>query len=186
MEEPNDQDPVVAHEQPIQPLDENVLRRRRRRIQVTAPDLINRNIEYLEGGILRTINSILPLPIDEVDEREVYSRFTSSELAAYMINMLKERIIILRLILTIFVIVFTNLTNIIFFFPNKNSNWDRLLKSMIYLTPVWQLIWFILLVMGKNYSKWYITIKLICISLICMTSVVAYLGVNVQPSLFQA
>lgn len=171
---------------PAQSEEERMTLRRRRMVQATAPDLINRNIEYLEGGILRTINSILPLPIDEVDEREVYSRFTSSELASYMINMLKERIIILRLILTIFVIIFTNLTNVIFFFPNKNSNWDRLLKSMIYLTPVWQLIWFILLVMGKNYSKVYIGIKLICISLICMTSVVAYLGVNVQPSLFQA
>ncbi|CAI2374879.1 unnamed protein product [Moneuplotes crassus] len=186
MEEPLESNPVVGQEAPIPTQEETTLRRRRRMTQATAPDLINRNVEYLEGGILRTINSILPLPVDEVGEREVYSRFTSKELASYMINLLKERIIILRLILTIFVIAFTNLTNVIFFFPNKKSNWDQLLKTMIYLTPVWQLIWFILLVMGKNYSKWYISIKLICISLICMTSVVAYLGVNVQPSLFQA
>ncbi|CAI2374037.1 unnamed protein product [Moneuplotes crassus] len=183
MEEPARQIP----EEPIeQDQDEGVVRRRRRMVQIAAPDLINRNIEYLEGGILRIINRIFPMPVDGVGEREAYSRFTSSELASYMINLLKERIIVLRLILTIFVIVFTNLTNVIFFLPNKNSKWDQLLKTMIYLTPVWQLIWFILLLMGKNYSKVYITIKLICISLICMTSVVAYLGVNVHPSLFQA
>ena len=106
--------------------------RRRRLAQNTAPDPINRNIEFLEGGILRTINSILPLPIDEVDEREVYARFSSAELASYMINMLKERIHTLRLILTIFVLIFTNLTNILLFYPTKNSYGENVQKFLIY------------------------------------------------------
>ena len=136
-------------DQSLNALESNQVRRRRLLVETVPPDIVNRNIEYLEGGILRTINSILPLPADEMGEREVYSLFTSSELASYMINILKERIHILRVILTIFVIIFTNLTNMILFFPNKNTYWDSLLRYMIYATPIWQSIWFVLLIMGK-------------------------------------
>lgn len=165
---------------------ENRARRRRRMTQNTAPDPINRNIEYFEGGILRTINSILPLPIDEIDEREVYARFSSSELASYMINILKERIHTLRLILTIFVLIFTNLTNILLFYPAKNSYGENVQKFLIYCTPVWQCIWFILLIMGKNYSKFYIAIKLNLIGLISLTSIIAYAGASIEPTLYRA
>lgn len=134
----------------------------------------NRNNDLFEGRILPAINGILPLPIEGIDEREIYTRFTSSEMASYMINLLKERIHTLRLIFTLFVIVFTNLTNMLILLPSKASFWETVLKQMIYLTPVIQFVWFVLLVLGKNNSKFYVALKFSLMGLISLTSVVAY------------
>lgn len=121
---------------------------------------------------------------NRINEREIYLRFTSSELASYMINLLKERIHTLRLIFTIFFLLFTNLTNMVILLPNKSSFWEKVLFYMIYLTPVVQITWFVMLVLGKNNSKFYIFLKFSVIGLISLTSVVAYFGV-MEDDIFQ-
>lgn len=150
---------------------------RRRHARADDNGRRNRNMDLFEGGILPTINGMLPLPIEGIDEREIYTRFTSSELASYMINMLKERIHTLRLIFTLFVLAFTNLTNMVILMPNKPGFWEGVLKYMIYMVPATQFVWFVLLIMGKNNSKFYIFLKFTFIGLISLTSVVAYFGV---------
>jgi hypothetical protein len=135
---------------------------------------INRNVDIFDGGLLPAINSILPLPIEGFDEREIYSRFTSSELASYMINMLKERIHTLRLFFTLFVLAFTNLTNMLLLYPSKEGFWENVLKYMIYFTPIWQSVWFTLLILKWNETKLYISIKVALITLVSLTSIVAY------------
>lgn len=169
-------DGVVRHRRPAPNHEENKNNR-----NDTNP---NRNQDLFEGRILPAINGILPLPIEGIDEREIYTRFTSSELASYMINLLKERIHTLRLIFTLFVIVFTNLTNMLILLPSKASFWETVLKQMIYLTPVIQFVWFVLLVLGKNNSKFYVTLKFSLLGLISLTSVVAYFWV-MEDDIFQ-
>lgn len=140
----------------------------------------NRNRGLYENGLHQAMDFNLPFPTEGIDEREIYSRFTSSELASYMINLFKERIHTLRLIFTLFVLTFTNLTNMVLLYPAKNAFWEGTLKFMIYLTPIWQLIWFVLLIMGRNNSKVYIFIKFSLIALISLTSILAYMGDGVS------
>jgi hypothetical protein len=146
----------------------------------------NRNRGLFENGLPQARDFNLPFPTEGIDEREIYSRFTSSELATYMINLFKERIHTLRLIFTLFVLAFTNLTNMVLLYPAKHAFWEGTLKFMIYITPIWQLIWFVLLIMGKNNSKVYISIKFSLIALISLTSIVAYLGDGVtEQNMYQ-
>lgn len=144
----------------------------------------NRQADRYEGGIIPALNGIIPLSIEGIDERDIYTRFTSSELARYTINLLKERIHLLRLIFTIFVLVFTNWTNLLILLPNKNiheySFWENTLTYIIYLTPFVQFIWFVLLIMGRNNTKYYISLKFAIIGLTSVTSIIAYFGVLVD------
>jgi len=172
----------------VQPLDSDRLEHlnqvRRRQLENSQPQMQPPNTDIFDNGILPAINGILPLSIDGINEREIYTRFTSSELASYLINILKERIHTLRLIFTLFVLVFTNLTNMVILLPNKVSFWEQVLKTMIYFTPVIQLVWFVMLVLGKNNFKFYIFLKFSFIGLISLISVVAYFGV-LEDHIFQ-
>ena len=160
-----------------------------------AAENINPNQElrnYLDerndGGIMPALNGILPLLIEGIDERDIYTRFTSSELARYTINLLKERIHLLRLIFTIFVLVFTNMTNLLILLPSNNKNeyslWETSLLYIIYITPLIQFHWFMLLVLGRNNSKYYISVKFTIIGLTSVTSIIAYFGV-LEDDIFQ-
>ena len=141
-----------------------------------------------EGGFMPVLTGILPLPIEGIDERDIYTRFTSSELARYTINLLKERIHLLRLIFTMFVLVFTNLTNLLILLPSKHRHeftfWEVTLNYIIYVTPVVQLNWFVLLIFGKNNSNYYYSLKMSIIGLTSVTSIIAYFGV-LEDDIFQ-
>jgi hypothetical protein len=141
-----------------------------------------------QGGIIPVLTGILPLQIEGIDERDIYTRFTSSELARYTINLLKERIHLLRLIFTMFVLIFTNLTNLLILLPSKHRHdftfWEVTLNYIIYITPVVQLNWFILLVFGRNNSNYYYSLKFTIIGLTSVTSIIAYFGV-LEDDIFQ-
>lgn len=141
-----------------------------------------------DNSIINGLNGIIPLPIEGIDERDIYTRFTSSELARYMINLLKERIHMLRLIFTLFVLIFTNFTNLLILLPSKSrhefSFWDLMLNYIIYITPLVQLNWFVLLMLGKNNTKYYISLKFTIIGLTSVTSIIAYFGV-LEDDIFQ-
>jgi hypothetical protein len=176
MEEEEDDFQIVRRD--VQLNEERINAIRRRHAIANPPQAAQlRNNDIFDNGILPAINGLLPLSIEGIDEREIYTRFTSSELASYMINLLKERIHTLRLIFTLFVLVFTNLTNMVILLPNKVSFWETVLKQMIYFTPIVQFVWFVLLIMGQNNSRFYIFLKFSIIGLISLTSVVAYFGV---------
>ena len=72
------------------------------------------------------------------------------------------------------------------FYPKHDSQSETILKFFIFLTPVWQLIWLVLLIMGKNESRIYQLLKLSLIGLISLTSIYAYFGAIGESTIYSA